>query len=341
MEGKLLKVLKTYVIPRLIQYVVVIFIGITITFIIPRLTPIDPVQTAINRLTSYGGMYMEPEAIASLQNNLKELYGLEGTLFEQYLAFWKHLFTFDLGPSLSMFPTPVMEIIANSLPWTFFLLLTSMIISWLIGNILGGLAGYFKDKKWSNVLAVISMSIYPIPYYVMALILVILFVYIFPIFPMMGGYSIGIQPSFSWTFIMDVIKHSILPGISLVIIGIGWWFLSMRSLTSNIVAEDFVTYVEFAGIPKNKILFSYVMRNGMLPQITNLGLQIGGIFNGAIITEVAFSYPGVGSLLKMAITNGDFNLMMGISVFSIIAIATASLLVDLIYPLFDPRIRYR
>nr|WP_199562185.1 ABC transporter permease [Petrotoga sp. 9PW.55.5.1] len=180
-----MRVLKTYVIPRLIQYVVVIFIGITITFIIPRLTPIDPVQTAINRLTSYGGMYMEPEAIASLQNNLKELYGLEGTLFEQYLAFWKHLFTFDLGPSLSMFPTPVMEIIANSLPWTFFLLLTSMIISWLIGNILGGLAGYFKDKKWSDVLAVISMSIYPIPYYVMALILVILFVYIFPIFPMM------------------------------------------------------------------------------------------------------------------------------------------------------------
>ncbi|HAL65236.1 MULTISPECIES: ABC transporter permease [Petrotoga] len=336
-----MKVLKTYIIPRLIQYLLVIFIGITITFIIPRLTPIDPVQSAINRLTSYGGAYMEPEAVASMQNTLKELYGLEGGVVEQYFAFWKHLFTFDFGPSLSMFPTLVTEIIANSLPWTFFLLFFSLIISWIIGNILGGLAGYFKEKKWSNVLAVVAMSIYPIPYYVMALILVILFVYIFPIFPMMGGYSVGIQPSFTWSFFLDVLRHSILPAISLILVGIGWWFLSMRSMTSNIVAEDFVTYAEFAGLPKNKLLYSYVMRNGVLPQITALALQIGGIFNGAIITEVAFSYPGVGSLLQKSITNGDFNLMMGISVLSIIAIATASLIIDLIYPLFDPRIRYR
>jgi len=240
-----------------------------------------------------------------------------------------------------MFPTPVIEIIANSLPWTVFLLLTTLLISWIIGNILGGLAGYFKDKKWSNVLAIIAMSIYPIPYYVMALILVILFVYIFPVFPMMGGYSIGIQPSLSWAFIVDVLRHSILPAISLIIIGIGWWFLSMRSMTSNVVAEDYVTYIEFAGLPRYKVLFSYVMRNAILPQVTALALQIGGIFNGAVITEVAFSYPGVGLLLKNAITNGDFNLMMGIAVFSIIAIATASLVIDLLYPLFDPRIRYR
>ncbi len=242
--------LKTYIIPRLIQYVVVVFVGITITFIIPRLTPIDPVQTAINRLTSYGGIYMEPEAVQSLQNTLKELYGLEGSLLEQYLAFWKHLFTMDFGPSLSMFPTPVIEIIANSLPWTVLLLLTTLLISWIIGNILGGLAGYFKDEKWSNVLAIIAMSIYPIPYYVMALILVILFVYIFPVFPMMGGYSVGMQPSLSWAFIVDVLRHSILPAISLIIIGIGWWFLSIRSMTSNLVAEDYVTYIEFAGLPR-------------------------------------------------------------------------------------------
>ncbi|HXL01858.1 MAG TPA: ABC transporter permease [Candidatus Atribacteria bacterium] len=333
--------LKTYVLPRLIQYLVVIFVGITITFIIPRLTPIDPVQSAINRLTSYGGIYMEPQAVESLQNTLKELYGLEGSLLEQYFAFWRHLFTLDFGPSLSMFPAPVIEIIANSLSWTVFLLLTTLLISWIIGNILGGLAGYFKDKKWSNVLAIIAMSIYPIPYYVMALILVILFVYVFPVFPMMGGYSIGVQPSLTWAFILDVLRHSILPAISLIIIGIGWWFLSMRSMTSNVVAEDYVTYIEFAGLPKHKILFSYVMRNAILPQVTALALQIGGIFNGAVITEVAFSYPGVGLLLKNAITNGDFNLMMGIAVFSIIAIATASLVIDLVYPLFDPRIRYR
>jgi len=195
--------------------------------------------------------------------------------------------------------------------------------------------------KNGQIMSIIAMSIYPIPYYIMALVLLILFAYIFPIFPMVGGYSIGLTPSLSLEFIFNVIKHATLPALSLILIGIGWWFLSMRSLTSTIVAEDFVTYAEVMGIPSRKILFQYVMRNGLLPQITNLALQIGGIFSGSLITETVFSYPGLGQLLYMAINNGDFNLIMGIAVLSIIGIATAALVIDLLYPLFDPRVRYR
>ncbi len=334
-----MNLLKRYILPRLIQYFIVIFIGITIVFLAPRFIPLDPVISVINRITAYGAQYMDPEALEKLTETLKELYGLKGSIFEQYIKFWKRLFRGDFGPSLTIFPTPVISIIKNSLPWTAGLLIIAALLSWSIGNILGGLAGYFSNKKWAKVLSVIAMVIYPIPYYIMALILIILFAYVFPIFPIVGGYSIGINPSFS--FIFSLIKHAFLPALALVIVGIGWWFLSMRSLTSTITSEDYVVYAETMGIPKNKVLFQYVMKNSMLPQITNLALQIGGIFSGSLVTEYVFSYPGIGQVLYMAINNGDFNLLMGIVTFSILGIATAALLIDLLYPLFDPRVRYR
>ncbi|PMQ01231.1 MAG: ABC transporter permease [Dictyoglomus sp. NZ13-RE01] len=333
--------LKRYILPRLIQYFVVIFIGITIVFLVPRFTPLDPVVSVMNRMTSYGSMYLDPQALEKLRETMMELYGLKGSVWEQYIKFWGRLFKGDFGPSLSIFPTPVISIIRDSLPWTAGLLIIAALLSWIIGNILGGLAGYYSEKRWSKILSVVAMSIYPIPYYIMALILIILFAYIFPFFPIVGGYSIGMKPSFSISFILNLIKHAFLPALALIIVGIGWWFLSMRSLTSTVKAEDYVIYAEVMGIPRRKILFQYVMKNSLLPQITNLALQIGGIFSGSLVTESVFSYPGLGQVLYMAINNGDFNLMMGIAVFSIVGISTTALLIDLLYPLFDPRVRYR
>jgi peptide/nickel transport system permease protein len=138
-----------------------------------------------------------------------------------------------------------------------------------------------------------------------------------------------------------VIKHSLLPLISLVIVGIGGWFLGMKSLTSNIISEDYVVYAENAGLPQNTILYSYVMRNALLPQITGLALALGLLFNGALIMEVVFGYPGMGTLTLQAVMANDYTLIMGIAIFSIIAVATAVLILDLIYPLFDPRVRHQ
>lgn len=336
-----MKVLWKYIIPRIIQYLVVIFVGITITFFAPRLTPLDPVQATLNRVTSYGAQYLDAETLEHLKETLADLYGLKGNIFEQYVRFWKRLLKGDFGPSLAIFPTPVMEVISTSLPWTVGLLIVSALLSWIIGNFIGGIAGYFNEKRWARVLSVIAASIYPIPYYFMAIILVIVFGYLIPVFPIFGGLSIGIQPSFSWHFVVDLLKHAFLPALSIIIVGIGWWFLSMKALSSSVKSEDFVVYAEITGIPESKILFSYVMKNSLLPQITNLALQIGGIFNGALVTEYVFSYPGMGQTLYMAVTNGDFNLMMGISTMAVVAIATATLLIDLLYPLIDPRIRYQ
>lgn len=336
-----MSLLRRYILPRLVQFFVVIFIGVTVAFLAPRFGPVDPVVTVLNRVTAYGSMYMDPSALEKLRITMVELYGLEGSLPDQYAKFWKRLFRGDFGPSLTMFPTPVITVIHISLPWTAGLLTIAALLSWSIGNILGGLAGYFSDHRWSRVLEIWAMTVYPIPYYIMAVLLLILFGYLFPFFPLVGGYGIGLTPSLSLDFIVNLAKHAFLPALALVIVGIGWWFLSMRSLTATTASEDYVVYAELMGIPRRKVLAQYVMRNSMLPQVTNLALQIGGLFSGSLVTESVFSYPGLGYVLYTAINNGDFSLMMGIVTLSIIGISLAALLVDLIYPLLDPRVRYR
>ncbi|PNR93396.1 ABC transporter permease [Petrotoga sp. 9PWA.NaAc.5.4] len=332
--------IKRYLLPRIIQFLVVVFVGITIVFFVPRLTPVDPVQQVISQITSQGA-FMDPASVDALRKSLTEMYGLEGGMFQQYFAFWGRLLRGDFGPSLFQFPVPVIDLIMNSLPWTVGLLITTTVIAWIIGNILGALAGYFKNKVWAKTLDNIAMVVRPMPYYIFALLLLILFAYLIPIFPSAGGYSVGRQIGFNWPFISDLIIHSFLPAMSLVILGIAANFMTMKLIVSNIVAEDYVMYAKAGGLKESKIAFKYVFRNGLLPQITGLALSLGQIFGGALITEIVFSYPGIGTLLYGAINSGDYNLIMGIVSLSVIGIAGATLIIDLIYPLFDPRIRYR
>jgi len=328
---------KSYILPRLLQWVLVIFVGVTITFIIPRLMPTDPVEQTLQRISS--NTTTDPRAIQELKSALEDMYGLQGSPVQQYFAFWSRLARGDMGPSLGAFPTPVTTILRNALPWTVGLLLSSTLISWLLGIFLGTLAGYYHRQVWSQVLDKVLITIYPIPYAILALVLVILFQYYLPIFPMVGG-ATG-QPSLSWDYIQSIFMHSFLPALSLVIISVAFRFIMARVLAITQLSSDHVTYAEAAGLPRRKIIFGYVMANTMLPQITDLALSIGAMFEGALITEVIFSYPGIGYQLYTAIMQADFNLILGVTLFSIVGIATAALLIDLLYPLFDPRVRYR
>ncbi|HUM44213.1 MAG TPA: ABC transporter permease [Fervidobacterium sp.] len=332
--------IKRYLLPRIVQFLVVIFVGITIVFFIPRLSSSNPVEQVIYQITAQG-TFLDPAAIDLIRQSLTEMYGLEGGIFQQYFAFWGRLIKGDFGPSLLNFPVPVMDLIIASLPWTVGLLIITTVIAWIVGNILGALAGYFKNKAWVKTLENIVMIIRPMPYYIFALLLLILFTYLLPIFPSVGGYSVGRQIGFNWVFISDLLMHSFLPAMSLIILGIASNFMTMRLIVSNIVAEDYVIYAKAGGLKERKIAFKYVFRNGLLPQITGLALSLGQIFGGALVTEIVFSYPGIGMLLKGAISSRDYNLIIGIVSLSVIGIAGATLIIDLIYPLFDPRIRYR
>lgn len=331
---------KKYYFPRFVQYITVLFIGITMVFIIPRLLPSDPVEHQLNRMTAQG-QYLDPAAVEEMRETLQELYGLKGGISQQYITYWKRLFTGNLGPSFTQFPTPVIELIKISLPWTLGLLLVSLTLSWLIGTILGGIKVSFPNSLLTKLIEVCAMGIRPIPYYIMALIMLILFAFVFPVFPMAGGYSMGVKIGFNIKFILSLLRHAFLPIMSMVVLEIGGWFLQMRNVASNVVEEDYVIYAEASGLPKIKIIFHYIMRNAIIPQITGLALNLGFIFGGALITEIVFSYPGIGTLLYSAILAGDYNLIMGINIFSIAGVSTAMLVIDLIYPLLDPRVRYQ
>ena len=322
---------------RLVTWALTILIGVTFIFFIPRMFPSDPVERMIGNMESRSGS-MDPAAKEAMRHALRVQFGLEGSLWEQYTSYlWKGLLHFDFGPSLMSYPTPAGEIISRNLPYTVGLSLTTTILAWCIGNFIGLIAGFRKNKRSSKILEGIAICIYPIPYFILALVLQIVFAYVLGWFPATAviQYNNGTA-----AFITTLLKSSVLPAISILLLGTGWWIISMKSLSGTTSEEDFVLYARYRGLSEGKIGYSYVFRNSILTQITALAMSLGGVFNGSIMTEIIFGYPGVGTLIQGAITQADYNMILGCITISIVAISTATLIADLIYPFIDPRIRY-
>jgi len=329
----------TYIAKRLGLYFAVLFIGLTITFMLPRLMPINPVDGYIGQIQSRANGALSAEAIAELRENLENLYGLKGDLFTQYLAYMKRVVLgFDFGPSFTYFPQPVSGMLLAALPWTLCLLLTSTMIAWVMGNMVGLVAGYFHKKRAASILEFVGILLYPIPYYILAVTVLLLLAYIFPVFPLSATFPVG-QMTFE-KFGM-ILYNSLLPGITLVLAGFGWNILSMKALAVATSEEPYVTYARLKGASNWTRMTRYVFRNALLPQVTALALSLGMVFNGALLTEMIFSYPGIGLIMRMAATGGDYNVLYGAITLSIIAVATAGLVIDLLYPLLDPRIRHK
>ena len=322
---------------RIITWALTILIGVTFIFFIPRMFPSDPVEAMIGQMQARSGQ-MDPVQQEALRKSLRIQFGLEGSLWEQYTSFlWKGLLHFDFGPSLMSYPTPCNEIIMRNLPYTVGLSLFTTIVAWIIGNVIGLLAGFRPNKRYSRILEGIAICIYPIPYFIVALVLQIVFAYVLGWFPLQATilYNNGTA-----AFIGSLLKASVLPAVSMLLLGTGWWIISMKSLAGTTAAEDFVLYARYRGISERKIGRSYVFRNSILTQITALAMSLGGVFNGSIMTEIIFGYPGVGTLIQGAIMQSDYNMIMGCITISIVAIATCTLIADIIYPFIDPRIRY-
>ena len=281
---------------------------------------------------------MDPAEMEALRSQLRVQFGLEGSLLQQYGSFlWNGLFHFDFGPSLMSYPEPVTSIIGRNLPYTLGLSLTSTLLGWVIGNFIGLLAGFRKNARSSKIMESIAICIYPIPYFLIALILQIFFAYVLGWFPI--STTLLTRGTF-WQWLGSLLHASILPALSLLLVGTGWQIISMKSLANTTADEDFVQFARYRGISEGKIGVSYVFRNCILTQITALAMSLGGVFGGSIMTEIIFGYPGVGSLVQNAILQSDYNMILGCITISIVAISTATLIVDLVYPFIDPRIRY-
>lgn len=328
---------RTFFLQRLLAWALTIWIGVTFIFFIPRMFPSDPVENMIAQMQSRSGN-MDPAEMEALRTQLRVQFGLEGSLLQQYGSFlWNGLFHFDFGPSLMSYPEPVTSIIGRNLPYTLGLSLTSTLLGWVIGNFIGLLAGFRKNARSSKIMESIAICIYPIPYFLIALILQIFFAYVLGWFPI--STTLLTRGTF-WQWLGSLLHASILPALSLLLVGTGWQIISMKSLALTTSEEDFVSFARYRGVSEGRIGMSYVFRNCILTQITALAMSLGGVFGGSIMTEIIFGYPGVGTLIQNAILQSDYNMILGCITISIVAISTATLIVDLVYPFIDPRIRY-
>jgi len=326
-----------YLAQRLLSFGGVVLVALLINFIIPRIMPGDPITTIIMRLSFQGAMYGTEELV----EEYKRMFGLDKDWFTQFICYLRELLHGNLGYSIVNFPTKVSDMIAKALPWTIGLLSVTTVISWALGSVIGAIAGWKGEKsKFWGYLAPIALVFQIIPYFMLAIILVFLFAYLIQIFPMSGAYSVGRIPTMSLDFILDVIWHSILPALSIIISSLGWWFLSMRSMIIMTKGEDYILMAEAKGLPEREILWRYAFRNALLPQVTGLALALGNIVSGALLTEIVFAYPGMGWLLYNAIVNVDYPVIQGVVLIIVLSVCTATFIIDVIYPLIDPRVRY-
>lgn len=328
-----------YLVGRTLQLVLIVFIAVTINFILPRLIPGDPVETALaTKIAVSGNVSVDVEKVAAAY---RAKFGLDQPFWRQYLNYWGDIFRFDLGVSLVNFPATVISQIRSALPWTLGLLIAATLIAFGLGSLVGALLGWPRTPAIFHLLVSPLMLLSTIPFFLLGIILLSLFAVEFPIFPPGGGFSPTLIPGFNLRTALDILAHSLLPLLSLVLGGIGAWALGMRAMMISVMGEDYITFAEAKGLPSRRIFLMYGMRNALLPQMTQLALALGGVIGGAVLVEALFSYPGIGTLLFAAIAGKDYFVIQGIVLILILALAVALFVIDLIYPLLDPRIRYQ
>jgi peptide/nickel transport system permease protein len=268
-------------------------------------------------------------------------FGLDQPLWRQYLTYLTDIARGDLGYSIANYPMRVADQIGYALPWTIGLLGVTTILSFLIGTALGALAGSRAGPRFARLLLPAFMVLSAIPFYLVGLVLIYFLAFQWQIFPTGGGYSLGSTPAFTWAHILDIIGHSLLPAISIIIASIGFWALGMRGMMVSVEGEDYMNFAEAKGLPPWRIFWGYGVRNALLPQITTLVLTFSRVVTGAILVEMIFGYPGLGNLMFEAIKLSDFFTIYGCVLVLVVTVAISTLFMDLVYPLLDPRTRGR
>jgi peptide/nickel transport system permease protein len=329
-----------YVIQRLLIFLLVIWVAMTLIFFLPKLVPgRDPVMERMMMLMASGGI--QAEGITQMVEAYRSEFGLDQPLFVQYLRYLSDMFRFDFNYSLAQYPTKVLDLIALALPWTIGLLSVSVILAFLLGSLAGGLLGWPKTPRVYGYLLGPFLLMSSVPFFLIGLLLIYVFAFKLKIFPIGGGSQFGQLPSLSLSYILDIVYHSILPAAAIVVASLGGWALPMRGMMITTLGEDYVILAQARGLPPRRIFFQYAMRNAMLPQITSLALSMGTIVSGSRVVVAKFSYPGIGAVLFSAHAGFYYITIYGVVFFIILAIALATLIIDLIYPLLDPRIRYQ
>ncbi|MGA9867615.1 MAG: ABC transporter permease [Acetobacteraceae bacterium] len=328
-----------YVAKRFGVFLLIVWLAATLNFFLPKISGQDPVETKLLQEAALGG-YVHA-GIEDMVKVYQHRFGLDKPLWRQYLTYLDDIAHGRLNYSIANYPRTVASMIAEAVPWTVVLLGTTTLFSFAAGTILGALLAWPGAPRWMRFIMPPLWALHAIPFFLLGLVLMYLLAFKLPWLPIFGGYSAGAVPGLTWHFIADVLRHAILPALSIVLVSVGGWALAMRGMMVTTMGEDYVTFAEAKGLTSRTIFGGYCVRNAMLPQATGLALSLGQIFSGAVLVEVIFGYPGIGDLLFQAIKENDFFLIEGIILTVIVALGFATFMLDILYPLLDPRISYR
>jgi peptide/nickel transport system permease protein len=321
-----------YVLRRLALYAFAAWAAVTLGFVLPRLMPGDPATTLLARLRGK----LSPAALAAMRDALGFA---DGSLAHQYAAYLRHLVHGDLGLSVAYYPVPVAEMIATGLPWTVGLAGSAVVVSFALGTLLGAVAAWRRGGWLDSVLPSLLALLGAVPYFWLAMLVLFVFGYGLGWLPLGHAYGLEREPSWSPSFIADVVRHAALPALTLVAATLGGWMLGMRNTMVALLDADFIKLAWAKGLPRRQILLRYAARNALLPNVTGFGMALGFVLSGSLLTEIVFSYPGLGYLLVQAVRNQDYALMQGLFLLITLAVLAANFLVDVTYVWLDPRTR--
>jgi peptide/nickel transport system permease protein len=328
-----------YALRRFVVFLLIVWAGATLNFVMPRIAPVNPIRERLLQAVSLGGAgKADMERVVA---TYEARFGLDQPLWKQYFRYLADLGRFDFGYSIAFFPTKAVDIILDALPWTLGLLGVATLISFAAGSLFGALLAWPRSPPFLAYLAAPFLALSAVPYYLLGLMLVFVLGFTLQLFPLGGGFTLGSIPAPTPAFALDVLRHSIVPALSIVLASAGFWALSMRGMMVTVLGEEFVAYAQARGLRERRVFLHYALRNALLPQTTSLGLAVGYVVSGAVLVEAVFAYPGVGTVLLRAIQTFDYFVIYGVVLMVILAIALVTLILDLVYPLLDPRIAYR
>ncbi len=329
-----------YVLKRLGMFVLIIFVAGTLNFAIPRLRPTNPVEERMYQLLQQaGGVHIAN--VEQMIERYEERFGLNNPLWMQYANYWIALSRLDFGQSIAYFPADVTKEVRRSMPWTIGLVGVTTVLAALIGSFFGAWLGWTRTPVAVSLVVPILLLVTAVPFYLLGLLLLWGLTVFWPILPGGGAHDPLLAPGFDLTTTLSVLRHAILPAVTIILSSIGFWGLGMRGMMVTTIGDDFIKLAEFKGLKERRIFLRYAVRNALLPQVTGLAIQLGFVASGSVLVEVLYAYPGVGNLLYRAIAGNDYFLIQGIIMFVVFGLGLALLIVDLIYPFIDPRIRYR
>lgn len=340
-----------YISSRAGWYFLTFLAAVTINFFLPRLGPSNPVDIIMARV----GAGLDTQAAKEKEESYLKEFGLvqvdkngsivrdasgkpvKASALRQFVSYITMSVKGDLGTSFLNYPKKVTDIIKGAILWTLALQIPTIIFGWLIGNLLGALAAY-RRGAFDKVIFPLALLASAIPFFAFGMILVYLFGINFPILPAIGGYAEDLIPTFSWVFFSSAAYHYVLPFLSIFLILAGGQAIGMRSMCIYELGTDYIKYAKWLGVKENKILY-YMFRNAMLPQLTGLALSLGTMVGGALITEMIFSYPGLGMAVLTAIQGNDYPLIQGCTLLVTICVLIANFSVDIMIGFLDPRVR--